>query len=322
MSKGKNKSAVRQNLSEEKRNQYDPNLIEELETYYAESLKSWNVISDELSLSPAVISTWRKKNYPGDVENINEQVKRYLILQKRKSLAPQVDLDYVKIKNNEIILKVLETAHVDGVIGAIIGDTGTSKTTSIREYMKSNNVILLSANRTFKFPVEYLRRIHTHQLIGKDGRGTVNRMYEDIVIELKRKDVMIIIDQADYLNLSAIDIFRSINDEAGVGVVFVGLPSFLSKLRGKDPEIRQVRDRIRVRVELKRFSQSDCKSILDKNFPGLNGYSKDFYDQSLGSIRILSSIVYNVKKMINAGEPLGRSVIEKASSLLERTVLE
>ncbi len=302
----------------DKASRFDVELIKELENHYKETGKSWNTISDELNISPAVVSTWRKKNYPGDIENINETVRRYLILQRRKALAPQVDLDYVETKNNRTILKVLETAHVDGVIGAIIGDTGTSKTTSIREYMKDNNVILISANGTYKFPVEYLRRIHTHSLVGKDGQGTMNKMCFEIINELKKKDAMIVVDQADYLNLRAIDIFRTFNDEAGIGIVFVGLPSFLSKLQGNQPEVRQVRDRIKVRVELKAYTFEDCKAIIDRNYPNINGYVKDFYEQSLGSIRILSSLVYNVKKMVASGEKLDKDTISKAAKMLER----
>lgn len=318
MSKDKNTPILKHIQPGGKISRFDAELIKELEAHYKESGKSWNNISDEMNLSAAVVSTWRKEKYTGDIEGINETVRRYLILQRRKALSPKVELDYVETKNNRTVLKVLETAHVDGVIGAIIGDTGTSKTTSIRKYMEENNVIFISANGTYKFPVEYLRKIHTHSIVGKDGLGTMNKLCSEIINELKKKDAMIVIDQADYLNLRAIDVFRTFNDEAGIGIVFVGLPSFLSKIQGNQPEVRQVRDRIKVRVELKAFSFSDCQKIIDRNYPGINGYAKDFYEQSLGSIRILSSLIYNVKKMVAGGEKLDKATINEAAKMLER----
>jgi DNA transposition AAA+ family ATPase len=151
----------------------------------------------------------------------------------------------------------------------------------------------------------------------------MNSLAIEIIRELKGKNLLLIVDQADYLNIGMIDVFRTINEEAGVGVVFVGLPSFLSKLRGNQPEVRQLRDRLVTRLELKRFTLEDCKKILDMNYPGLNGYSKDFYVLSNGSIRIMSAILYNVKKMTARKKyELDSKLILDAAKLLERSVVE
>lgn len=313
----KNKSSQSKS---QKKDLFDIQLINELEEYFKTSNKSWNIIAGELNLSPAVVSTWRNRTYKGDILNVNESVKKYLRLQ---GLAPTIDLQYVEIRNNKMITTVLDTCRVDGVIGAIIGDTGTSKTTTIREYSKNNPVILVSSNGTYRFPVEYLRRIHSNPMIGKDGRGTLNKLSVEIIDELKRKNVILIVDQADYLSLRAIDIFRTFNDEAGIGIVFVGLPSFLSKLRiSNEPELKQIRDRIRIRVELKPFRMEECEKILDKNFPGLNGHAKDFYDLSMGSLRVLSSLVYNVKKMVTRGADINHDTLLKAAEMLERRAVQ
>lgn len=308
----------------DKKNQHDINLINKLESYQKESGKSWNMIGDELGKSGSILSLWRKGTYSGDVAAVNIAVERYLRVEEQKAAAPKIDLDYVEIENNRKCLSILEAALADRIMAVIIGDTGTSKTTSIKRFIQNNNCIYIHANRTYRWPIEYLRKIHMNKnFVGKDGMGTMNQLVIDIIHELQGKNVVIIVDQADYLNMSAIDIFRTINEDAGVGVVFVGLPSFLSKLRGNQPEVRQVRDRLKVRLELKRFSEKDAANILDKNFPGLNGFSKDFYQLSNGSIRILSSIVYNVKKLISRKNlELNKKLIYIAASLLERSVVE
>lgn len=302
---------------------YDPALIKRLVKHQFESGKSWNMLGDNIGISASILSQWKSKKYNGNVGEINSLVEKYLRVEDQKLNAPAADLKFVSIKNNDSCLNVLNTALTDGIIACIIGDTGTSKTMSIKQFIKDNNCIYIHANRTYRWPVEYLRRLHTHRFVGKDGIGTMNKLAMDIIRELHGKNVVIIIDQADYLNLGAIDIFRTINEDCGVGVVFVGLPSFLSKIRGNQPEVRQVRDRIKVRVELKRFSESDCKKILDVNYPGLNGYSKDFYSLSNGSVRILSSLVYNVRKMVGTGKyALDQKTIYDAAKLLERSVVE
>ena len=302
---------------------YDPALIKRLVKYQGESGKSWSMLGDQIGVSASLLSQWKSKKYNGNVGEINSLVEKYLRVEEQRQYATAVDLNYVEIDNNRRCLNVLNTALTDGIMACIIGDTGTSKTTSIKQFIKDNNCIYIHANRTYRWPVEYLRRLHTNRFIGKDGRGTMNQLAIDIMRELHGKNVIIIIDQADYLNLGAIDIFRTINEDCGVGVVFCGLPSFLSKIRGNQPEVRQVRDRLKVRLELKRFTEKDAKKILDENFPGLNGFSKDFYTLSNGSVRILSSLVYNVKKMVKSGKyALDQKTIYDAAKLLERSVVE
>ncbi len=192
---------------------------------------------------------------------------------------------------------------------------------SVKEYCKDNDVIYLEANRTYRLPNEYLRKIHVNKKVGKDGRGSLNAMYNDIVEELRGTNTLIVIDQADYLNLGAIDVFRAISDEAGIGVVFVGLPSFLRKLRGNEPEVRQVRDRIKVKIELAAYSAEECDDILNVNWDGLNGLAKEFYRYSSGSLRILSSLVYNARRIManpkNQDKDLNQTLIARAAEYLE-----
>jgi hypothetical protein len=296
-------------------------LVKQLEHYQETSRKSWNEISRQIGINSSIISQWRKGKYAGDNAEVDKAVERFLRIENQKHFQIKKDLDFVPILNTKKIQSVLNTAHTDGIIAAITGDTGTGKTMSIKKYMDENDVIYIEANRTYKFPIEYLRRIHTHSKVGKNGIGTMNRLCMDIIEELKGKNILIVVDQADYLNLSAIDIFRTINDASGVGVVFVGLPSFTARLRGNEAEVRQVRDRIKVKLELRSYTASDAEVILEKNWAGLNGLTKTFYKESQGSIRILSGLIYNAKRIIaspkNQGKALDEKVIQKAASMLD-----
>jgi DNA transposition AAA+ family ATPase len=312
-------------ISPEKLKQYDQSLIDELEKLQTETNKTWIFISKQVGVNDSIINQWRQKKYPGDIIKVNDAVEKYLRVERQK-INSKVDLDFVPIGNSRKILRLLNKCHADGVIGAIIGDTGTSKSVTLRKYMEENNVIYIHANRTFRWPVEYLRKIHIHPRIGKSGIGTLNKLANEIIDALAGKNILIIIDQADYLNLAAIDIFRTINEDAGVGVVFCGLPSFLSRLQGNQPEVRQVRDRIKMKLVLKPYSFDECKLILDLNYPGINGLSKVFYDLSNGSLRILSGLVYNTRMIMQSpkykGLQMDEQVIRDASLLLERRIIQ
>ncbi|MBL1212443.1 MAG: AAA family ATPase [Ignavibacteriae bacterium] len=293
----------------------------DLERFFEKSDLTWKEISRRIGFSSSIISQWRNNKYPGNNNEIAKAVERFLTIENRKLNSQKKELDFVKIGNTNKVFHVLRTAHTDGILAAIIGDTGTGKTTSIKEYAKNNDVIYIESNRTFKFPVEYLRKIHQHPKINKDGRGTMNALFSDIVDTITGKNIVIVIDQADYLNLSAIDIFRTLNDASGVGVVFVGLPSFSATLRGNEAEVRQVRDRIKVKLELRPYTIDDAKLILNANWPGLNGMSEELYRCSNGSIRLLSGLVYNSRRIISSPKSevtkLNKQVIKTAAGLLD-----
>lgn len=262
--------------------------------------ESWRSISDRIGISSSIVSQWLKKSYSGNNKIVNIAVERFLRLEQQRSTLSNVEMTFVEISNSTKIMSILNTAHADGIIAAIVGDTGTSKTVSIKQYINENNVLYLHANRSYRWPVEYLRQIHRDKIVGKSGLGTQNMLMSEIIEALKGKTVLIIVDQADYLNLSAIDLFRTINDEAHIGVVFVGLPGFLSTLSGDQPEVRQVRDRIKRKLILKQFTQADANAILDINWPGLNGIREILYHESQGSVRRLANLLYNSKRLIES----------------------
>lgn len=310
-------------ITEDKRPLYDDNLIKRIEAFHDASGISWTEISFQSGLSQtrnsSVISGWRRKKYMGDVKRVNEILERFLRGEERKVYGSITDLKFVPIANSGQIMTILETAKIDRIIAAIIGDTGTGKTTAIREYIRDKDIIYIHGNRTYSGAKDYMRIMHQHRLVGKDGRGNLHQLTNDIIQSIKDKNVLIIIDQCDYLNLSSIDVLRTINEESNIGIVFIGLPSFLSTLRGNEPEVRQVRDRIRILLELKAYKLEDAKAILELNFPETNGTAETFFRLSNGSMRILSSLIYNVKKMMEKkNAELNEKTIIQASRLLDR----
>lgn len=294
-------------------------LAQQLELTKKKTGKSWNLISKELSLSPAVISTWRKGEYTGNNTLIDKKVAQYIELQRQKALSTGIELEYVETSNNHRMLRLLEKTQVDGTISAVLGDTGTSKSTTIKQYIKNhNNVIYVSMNRTYRFPVEVLRVIHSHPLVNRGGLGSLNKIAGEIIKELTGKNALIIIDQCDYLNKGGYDIFRTFNDESNhtIGICYVGLPAAKSTLEGNEPEVRQLSSRIVNKLELPPFTFEECKSIISKNLPQANKFSEELYSHSGGNIRMLTNLIYNLKNSVIAGTAISSQLIEKTGSTL------
>lgn len=303
-------------------------IVLELEEYLTETKQSVNKICNptQLNVSGPTISAWKKGVYNGNNEQIDKAVKKFLYTERVKRYKVPTTLEYVELDSTSKIMNVLKTTLRDGLISCVTGDSGTGKTTAINQFIKKYNVILIEANRTFRNPFEYLKNIHNHPLVGarhKMGTGRVltqNEMFENIVEAIKGKVTMIIVDQCDYLSLKAIDVIRSVNDKAGVGICFVGLPSFQYTLKGDEPEVRQVRDRIILSLRVAHYSLEDCKLIIKNNLPGgIHLYDK-FYSRSKESIRVLSTLIYLSHKLILSNktsyEEITEEVIEEASNMI------
>ncbi len=135
----------------------DPKLVSRVKEFMTMQAMSNRQFCDLSKITTSVFSQWLSGKYPGDNRQINVTIERFLRIESQKKIAR--DLRFVEIRNSRRVWGVLETAHADGVIGVVIGDTGTSKTMSVKEYCKDNDVIYLEANRTYRLPNEYLRKI-------------------------------------------------------------------------------------------------------------------------------------------------------------------
>ena len=280
----------------------DP-LIRELNYYHEESGKAWERIAFAIGISESTLSLWLKKQYTGNVSNVNEQVKKFLRIELSKLKSVPTTLEFVRTETAERILKVTEATHIDGVISLILGLPGSGKTRAVRQYIYDNShkVSYLHLNQSYRAPQEWLKK-----LLGEMVSSSINKMVNHLIQKLSGSNSLLILDQCDYLSLTSIDILRSISEDSKTGLLLIGLPSFQKKLRGNSPELVQLRDRISVFLNLEKLKNEEMYKILDENWAGLSMSQKDlFIKYSKGSLRLLSSLVYNCRKYMSLPENRG-----------------
>ena len=283
--------------------EHDEALIKELIYYYEESGKSWERIAYAVGTSESTLNLWLKKQYTGNVSKVNELVKRFSRIELSKLKSVPTTLEFVMTETAKKILKVTEATHIDGVISLILGSPGSGKTRAVNQYIYENNqkVIYLHLNQSYRTPMEWLKR-----LIGEMVSGSINRMVNILTEKLSGSNSLLIFDQCDYLSLTSIDILRSISEDSKTGLLLIGLPSFAKKLKGQLPELVQLRDRISVFLKLEKLTNEEIYQILNENWAGLTDNQKDLFAKySKGSLRLLSSLVYNCRKYLSLPENKG-----------------
>jgi DNA transposition AAA+ family ATPase len=143
-----------------------------------------------------------------------------------------------------------------------------------------------------------------------------------IVEALRERDAVIMIDEADYLSDSSLELVRRvINDKAQTGVVLVGLPRLKYKLENLRNDHQQLTSRVGVLLEVKKLTKTDAVKIIEGVWKGLSKETIEaFVKTANGSVRTLAKLIGRVHQVMakNGIETPDAEVIAAAGEMLMR----
>ena len=147
-------------------------------------------------------------------------------------------------------------------------------------------------------------------------------MVARVIEALKDRDAVLVIDEADYLSDSSLELVRRIiNDKAKTGVVLVGLPRLEYKIRNLRNDHEQLASRIGVMVKLGKLKKGDAEKILSGVWGDLAKETVEaFIKTANGSTRTLVKLMGRVHQLmgINRLEKPDAEIIANAGELLMR----
>ena len=197
-------------------------------------------IAKAIGKSQSQISAWLKDGYGGDSDALETALLAYYnnVVERKSSSVGGQSSSFLDIANARRAFAVCKIAHLDHEFAILASDSGLGKTTALREYASKNpGTIVITANPTFN-PRHLVRRIH--KALGRSGQGLHADLMDDCIDLLRGADRLIIIDEADQLNATCIEILRAFHDEGGVGILVAGLPKLIEIIRGvrgKHPQL-------------------------------------------------------------------------------------
>lgn len=235
-------------------NQYDElalKLGKDGKTSYSQAAKI-------VGVSDSVISQIRNGKYNGNSEkNLNVLVNYFENREKNRNLA--FNPVYAETSVSKDCYEVIRFCHILGRCSRITGDAGIGKTKAAIKYAEdySGNCILITANPTKSSMRSILKELGKALNIKK---REVDELYDGI-IERLHGGMIIIIDEAQFLNAGAINTLRSIPDyfeRMGevLGLCLIGNHSLKTKfeVKNNDEIYEQIGDRSRFKPE---FYKSD-----------------------------------------------------------------
>lgn len=275
-------------------------IIARLDAYCQKVGISNKKAADAIGYTASVLSQWRKGDYKGDVDGVEAKVVAWLELQEARDEAGTVP--FVALRRTERIKAAVRIAHEEKVIGLVLGDSGAGKSRALEEYASANpnTSILLKCDPTMGLStvVSGLARC-----MGLDTKGRLSEISDRLVVELRKRDMCVIFDEADYLTDSVMEWARIvINDKGGSALIFSGLPRIEYRIKSLRADHRQLENRVGMMLLVDEVDPADVKQVLDAVWQGMDEAAlKVFIDSARKSLHILVRHMALVHRFLRQG---------------------
>lgn len=223
-------------------------------------------LATQSDLGDSTISAWLAGKYKGNNENVEAALRKWLqadaLRQRQRSFVPMTR-KFIATPTARKYLTVLEYAQSMPDVGVIVGAAGTGKTSSITHYKATypNVWVLTSSPRvgTAGAAIDALR-----DLMGLPA-GRSHVLQRRIISKMQGTNGLLIVDEAQFLQPDALEEFRSLHDQADIGLVFAGNEGVWRQMDGggSHAKFAQLHSRVGARVNITRPIDGDIATILD-----------------------------------------------------------
>lgn len=274
----------------------------DLESFLAINEISQSALSRALGVSAAAISTFLKGEYKGQNEILAKKIHLYLSHYKQKEKPVN---EVFESKDFKMANFVIDEAVNEKEIAIITGTAGSGKSTIAYEYAKNHpNAILIEAT------LHTTAKVLLEELENKLHLPSAKNCHEKVVQiskELKRRDVVILIDEAEHLSVRALEDLRRIWDFSGVALVLFGTEILMKNLMGKAGELRQLYSRIGGKWHLQGLSENECEQVSAK---GIFAYTQ-------GNFRSSNKLFKRAKRLASLHDvAINDEIIAEAVSMI------
>lgn len=250
---------------------------QELKGYLEEHGISANSASRSIGKSSATISQFLNDQYTGDNRKVADSVAAFLKRQKEKESQDEILTTTIETKAVKKLCQAARMCHIQCEMGVATGDAGVGKSRGCAYYAAQNPDVIY---------IEVIPGMTTKKLMGKlhretgyNGQGAIYDMFTDVVDRLKDSDRMVIVDEAENLPYTGLELLRRLYDIAGIGILMAGMPELIANLRGNKGEYKQLYSRIGIHATIPNMKDSpdDVKALVKSALPGSNGVWKTFH---------------------------------------------
>jgi len=274
----------------------------------------------EINYSSPVLSAYRKDEYKGDVQKLEGAIVQWLARQakaRERKCVPIVETDDLRRMANAI-----QIAHTEKDIALIVADAGAGKSTAARWYAKYNEKATILINVVSGMNRRMLVHEIARQLSLEIMRIPFNTVVKNVTDMLFERDMVVILDEADYLRADALEFTRRLVYDLGQsGLVLIGLPRLKYQIQNLRNDHRQLESRVGVCLHLSGLTRVDATVIAESVWPNIGKKITDaIFNVSKSDVRQFTKIIERMQQTMainNVAEP-DVDIVETAAALIMR----
>ncbi|MCU8443416.1 AAA family ATPase [Vibrio vulnificus] len=277
-------------------------------------------LAKEISVAPATLSQVLNGKYTADPVAIIEKLEKWLRLRDRRAATPNVNPGFVMTETAKLITTDLTYAQVMESIVVIFGASGVGKSETLREYQRNNNnVWMITASPSRSTLTECLYELAME--LGLDDaprrKGPLSRVVRN---RLRKSEGLVIIDEADHLDYPTLEELRILQEETGVGLVFVGNNKVYTQLTGgrRNEDFARLFSRIAKKRGLHKTRLADVRAIAGAW--GVHGEAERSLmiqiSERPGGLRLLTKTL-KLAAMYAQSNPITENVLRKSFAELD-----
>lgn len=267
------------------------NIRKLFETTMAKYDISQNTASKDIGYSSPVLSAYRKGTYNGVVAEVEEAIMRWVARVEQDHARKRVPI--TETDDLKQVVAAINMAHTYHDIALITGDAGSGKTTAARFYREKNprTTILIDVMSGMN------RKMLVQEVAAQLGinyqRMQLNVLASYVGQELKSRDMVVILDEADYLKADALEFTRRfVYDLGDSGLVIIGLPKLRGMIINLKNDHRQLESRIGANLALGGLTKKDAMTLARTVWPAVDKKIVDaIYDVSRTDVRQYCKII-------------------------------
>jgi DNA transposition AAA+ family ATPase len=275
-------------------------------------------VGREIGYSGSVLSAYRAGTYRGDVVKLEDAIIQWLARQTKARERKRVPI--VETDDLRRITTAIQIAHAEKDIALIISDAGSGKSTGAAWYAKNNEKATVLVNVVSGMNRKMLVQEIARQLSLDTARVPVNTLIQNVSATLHERDMVVIIDEADYLKADALEFTRRLVYDLGQsGLVLIGLPRLRYQIQNLRNDHRQLESRIGVYLPLSGLTRADAALIAEAVWPRVDKKIVDaIYHISKSDVRQFTKIVERMQgtMTLNKVSVPDLEIVEVAASLV------
>lgn len=222
-------------------------------------------VAREADISTAAMSGFINRKPLSNQTGTESQLTRWLEARgDREALTLPSIPDWLETPTAARILNTAAFAHQAQAMAVISSPPGLGKTVTLRRYRQTRpNVWMATMAPSSATLVPALKSVA--RALGKKGRlpAGAQDLTQEIAEHVTDKLGLLMIDEAQHLELKALEEVRAIHDMTGVGLVLAGNETVYSRLTGGEREANfaQLFSRVGKRLALRRPARDDVRVI-------------------------------------------------------------